>query len=171
MRPRIHADGLLGLIGAYPGLHVRELARESGLSEALASYHVRRLVSEGLVEGRDDGHYLRLFTMRGRQPPDRDKQILALLRQRIPLAIVLFLVKHRQVAHGDLATGLGIPKSTITYHVSKLVDHDVLAQEPDSRILRLKDHTHVVTLLERWRPTSALVDSFATSWAGLYRSR
>ncbi|MES2154968.1 MAG: winged helix-turn-helix transcriptional regulator [bacterium] len=162
---------LIALIGAYPGLHLRELARQGGLSEALAGYHVRRMLDAGVVEAHMDGNHLRLFATAGKGLRDEDRRVLAMMRQRLPLAIILHLLEVRSATHGTMAERLGIAKSTLSYHVAKLTEAGIIVQDGDGRTLRLRDAAHVAVLGQRWRPPSALVDSFAASWSGLYRPR
>jgi len=145
---------------------VRELARQGGVSQALADYHVRRLVAEGLVEGLDDGHYLRLFPTTGRRPRDSDRATLALLRQPIPLALTLHLLGRKEATHGELAASLRLAKSTASYHLAKLVQAGVLTQTGHG--FRVHDRAHVRHLVATWRPPSALVAGFQSSWSGLY---
>ncbi len=160
-------DRLYRLIGAYPGLHLRELARQASISEALAGYHMRHFVSEGLIEGVEDGNYLRLFATQGRRPRDPDQQTIAVLRQRIPLQIVLLLLERKAATHGEIASELDLAKSTASYHLAKLVEHGVVA-DAAGRAFAVRDRTHIMRLLDTWRPTSALSENFEATWAGLY---
>lgn len=158
---------LFGLIARYPGLHLRELARQANTSEALTGYHVRHFLEAGTVEGVTDGYYLRLFPVGGRMP-ERDKLDLAVLRRKVPLEIVRFILERQEATHGELAAHLGIPKSTVSYHLRQLTDRKLLVQGKDSAAWRLENRQRMVRLLAKWTPPARSARNFEATWSSLY---
>ena len=55
-----------------------------------------------------------------------DKKILVLLKQDIPLQIVIFLLKHPYSRHRDILKNLNISSPRFSYHLKKLVKHEII---------------------------------------------
>lgn len=116
------------LVRAQPGVHLREVARQLGLSITLVDYHLRFLAKHELVSFASDGEYKRCYP---RYQPgdaeakpaldDMDKRLLAALRQRVPRAVMLRLLEVGEAAHKDLLPAAGVSPSTLSHHLKKLV--------------------------------------------------
>jgi len=160
---------LVRLVEQYPGLHLRELARQSDISEALAGYHMDVLVAEEIVTAQADGVYKRFYPSKGPSPTETEKDLIRILRQRVPLQIVLHLLDAKQIGHGDLTQRLGLAKSTVSYHLGKLRDAGLIAERTGS--LFLAEPKRIERLLLRWEPPRDLTDSFADLWEGFYMKK
>ena len=73
-----------------PGLHLREIARKTNISLSVLRYHINYLKKNELVIVKNDQGYTRYYVKQ--KVGIRDKEILNLLRQDIPLRIVLLLL-------------------------------------------------------------------------------
>src|SRR5687767_14217951 len=107
VRRRIVAE-----VVAFPGLHLRELARRLDTSVARIEYHVPLLVEAGLLEEVRTVGLLRFFpgpaAAGGRATSPSEWGILALLRDRLVLGIVLAILDApAPMRHRDLAQRLG----------------------------------------------------------------
>ncbi|HET6405835.1 MAG TPA: ArsR family transcriptional regulator [Candidatus Thermoplasmatota archaeon] len=154
----------------YPGIHLREIERQIGVSAPLAQYHLRKLAEEGFVEVHEQGGYARHYpTDKGKSASvtPRDLPIVGLLREEVPLHIALLLLDRGAMTHAELVEALGVAKSTVSYHLAKLAEADVVERAGDAK-LRLKDRERVYRLLLAYRPTPTLVDAFADLWEDLY---
>lgn len=157
---------LARLIEQYPGLHLRELARQADISEALAGYHMDALQSAGLVEIQEDGVYKRFYPAKGPSPTETEKDLIKILRQRVPLQIVLNLLEGKQMPHTELTARLGLAKSTVSYHLAKLRDAGIIAAGEGT--LFLAEPKRIERLLIKWEPPRDLTDSFADLWEGFF---
>lgn len=162
---------LLALVERYPGLHVRELARQAQTSEALALYHLDQLVSAELIEAADDGNYRRFYPAKGGAPSDEDRAMMATLRRRVPLQIALFLLEKGTSSHQGLTDELGLAKSTVSYHVSALEGASFLLRDPKTHELQLADARSVSRLLTRWAPPRDATSRFSELWQRFYARR
>jgi predicted transcriptional regulator len=155
----------------YPGIHLREIDRQTGVSAPLVQYHLRKLVEEGFVELHEQGGYARHYpTAKGksaRVEPD-DLPLVGLLREEVPLHVVLLLLDKGPLTHSRLVEELGNAKSTVSYHLAKLAEAGVVEREPGKAELRLADRERVYRLLLAYRPTPGLLDVFADLWGDLY---
>lgn len=153
----------------FPGIHLRELERMTGESAALVSYHIEKLVAEGFVAIREQGGYTRFFptpkAKAARIKPE-DEAWLGMLREEVPLHIVLVLLDEGPLAHGTIVEKVGVAKSTLSYHLAKLAEAEIVTRE--GRSIRLSDRERTYRLLLAYKPTPTLLDTFADLWENLY---
>jgi predicted transcriptional regulator len=155
----------------YPGIHVRGLERHVGVSAPLAQYHLKHLLAEGFVEAHEQHGYTRYYpTKKGKaaRVTKRDLALVGLLREEAPLHIALVLLDEGPLTHGDLVARLDIAKSTVSYHLAKLAEANVVEREPGSTRIRLADRERIYALLLAYDPTPDLLDSFHELWDDLY---
>lgn len=155
----------------YPGIHLREIERQTGVSAPLTQYHLRKLVDEGFVELHEQGGYARHYpTAKGKSArvEPEDLPLVGLLREEVPLHIVLLLLDKGPLTHAQLVEELGNAKSTVSYHLAKLADAGIVERESGKTALRLADRERMYRLLLAYRPTPGLLDAFADLWGDLY---
>lgn len=169
IRERIHEA-----VRRYPGLHLRGLERHVGSSATLVQYHLKHLEEAGLVESHEQGGYTRYYpTPAGRRSrvPKEDLPVVGLLREQVPLHIVLLLLDEGPKTHGELVGRIGVAKSTASYHLAKLAEAGVVDRVPGSASLRVVEPARIRRLLKAYSPTPDLMDAFADLWEDLYGSR
>ncbi|MFQ6128794.1 MAG: winged helix-turn-helix transcriptional regulator [Thermoplasmata archaeon] len=160
----------------YPGIHLRELERALGMSASLLDYHLRVLLRGGLISVLERDRYKRYYPEAFRVEDVRilspvEKRMLALLRQEIPLSIVLYLLRVGNARHGEIAKELSLRSSTLSYHLKKLTRGGVVEKMPigEERGFRLKDPDKTFKLLIAYKPLSKdLFDRFVEIWRELY---
>ena len=166
MRRRLYAT-----VRAYPGIHVREAARQLDTSLALVEYHLNLLRDNGLVVVEKDDRYARLYARDAAAAPDKkDRAVLAVLRARLPLQVTLHLLDKGATKHKDLAEALGLGKSKLSFHLRKLEAAGVVVKDAEGRFL-VDDPKRVDRLLAAFPPTKDLQEEFADVWLGLYGDR
>jgi predicted transcriptional regulator len=158
---------LYALVQSYPGVHVREAARQLGTSMALVEYHLNLLREHGLVTVQKDDRYARLYPVDAPAPKPADREAVGLLRQRLPLRITLCLLDDGPQKHKDLAEALGLGKSTLSFHLRKL-EAAGLVRKADDGSFAAKEPSRVLRLLLAFPPTKDLRDEFADVWLSLY---
>jgi predicted transcriptional regulator len=156
MRARI-----LETVDHYPGLHLRELARQLGTSVSLIEYHVPFLHALGHVDIEEDARFRRVYpaTM-----PTADRQAIATLRDPQRLHIVMILLDG-PLRHAELAKRARLGKSTLSFHLRRLEEAGLV--EPGENYA-LRSAPHMRSLLQRHRPTPDLMDRFARVWSDIY---
>jgi predicted transcriptional regulator len=153
----------------YPGIHLRALERNLGVSAPLAQYHLKHLSKAGWVEGRDQGGYTRYWpTAKEARVRDADQAILGMLREEVPLHVALLLLDFGPMTHGALVERLGMAKSSVSYHLAKLAQANIVEREPKTARIRLTDPERITALLLAYNPTPDMLDSFADLWGDLY---
>lgn len=162
-------------VSKYPGLHLREIARATGLEMNHAKYHLLYMQKHGLISSRREEGYWRFFPLEeGRvgwrdQVPAQSKAILGLLRRPIPLHVTLLLLDGGELNQSQLLERVTVAPSTLHYHLAHMERVGLMVSERRGRerICRLSDPKRVLDLLIRYRPPPALVADFLEAWENL----
>lgn len=159
----------------YPGLHLREIARATGLEMNHAKYHLLYMQRHGLVSSRRDEGYWRFFPREESRMGWHDevspqaKGALALLRRPVPLHVTLLLLEKGEMNQTQILERVGVAASTLHYHLAHMERAALLVSERRGRerMCRLVDAELVAALLMRYRPPPALVADFLDAWDAL----
>jgi predicted transcriptional regulator len=154
------------LIEKNPGLHARRIAERLSIQGQLADYHLLYLERKELVTTIKEEGYRRYY-IKG-ELGTKDRRRLGLLRQDVPLKIVLFLLKYPNAKHNEIRERIGIVKSTLTYHLQKLLKQGIISEHlfgKDKRY-RVVNEREITELLIRYKPYSRLA-SFEDMWKDL----
>ena len=81
---------LYNFILKNPGLHLREIKRRTNLPMGSLQYHIKSLNKYGIVVSKVNHGYIRFYSIKS--VGNRDKEIINILRQEIPLRIILLLL-------------------------------------------------------------------------------
>ena len=151
---------------ANPGVHLRRIGQALGMSTGMLSYHLGYLERNGVLKAEEDGHRKRYFIARAFVEAQR--RILAVLRQDVPRKIVLELLTHGDRTFAELQLRVGVSKSTLSYHLQKLMQRDLLVRTKREResVFTIKDMDEVRKLLLANRSSfqDDAVDRFADLW-------
>ncbi len=152
-----------------PGAHMREIGRDVGIPMGTLEYHLHYLVKAGLLATREDGRYTRYFVVGdlGR----REKDVLAILRQRVPRQIAAHLLLAPGASHGEILTQFSLSASTLSFHLKKLLTSGIARQEKSGRENRYwviePDLVAKVLVAHRASFLDDVVDRFASVWLAL----
>ncbi len=113
-----------------PGVHFNELVRSLEFAPGQVQYHVRELLAEdGVVEEQLYGrtHYY--------DPTFEswERGLLALFRRETSRDVLGHLLAEGTASPAETADAVGIARSTLEWHVSRLVERDVVRKERDER--------------------------------------
>jgi predicted transcriptional regulator len=146
-------------VRADPGVHFNELVRALDLAPGQVQYHLRRL--EWVVA---EEHYGRTHYY----PPEYDteeRRALALLRRETSADVVALLLAEAPLPATEVADRVGIARSTLSWHLDRLTEAGLVAEERDHRtrvVCSLVDPERTARLLRRAEPSTPerLVDRF-----------
>jgi predicted transcriptional regulator len=149
-------------VHANAGIHFNELVRESSFAPGQIQYHVRHLIDDGeLVRSELYGrtHYY------APEYDEHERAMLALFRRETAREIVVHLIEHEPTGPAEIVDTLGIARSTLEYHLDRLVEQDVVEKGYDERnrvTLRLATPERTGELLTTVEPTvpDRLLDRF-----------
>lgn len=155
-------DRIRALVVQFPGLHLREIARQLDMSLALVQYHIPQLVNAGVLEAVEEDGTQRIFpaNITGR------RGALAALREPHRLHLCLVLLDQGAQRHVDLTAATGLSKSTVSFHLKRMERAGLVRR--DGADYALVDPEGTRRLIEQHRPTPDVVDKFARMWGDLY---
>jgi len=98
----------------------------------------------------------------------KDKKILSLMRQEIPLKIVLLLLKHTNLQHKEILKEVGVAPSTLSYHLKKLVKREIIEVQSygEEKGYSIKNRETITGLIVQYKPYN-LFESFKDIWVDL----
>ena len=157
---------IYNLIAKNPGLHAKKIAELASITGQLADYHLLYMERCGLITGAKEEGYRRYY-VKGKIGI-KDRRRISILRQELPLKIILFLLKNPGSKHGEILEKLDIAKSTLTYHLKKLVNHEIISEYSDRKDKKYKviNEKEITELLIQYKPYSR-IRSFEDTWTDI----
>lgn len=149
------------LIQKNPGLHLSKISELMNMRLSLAQYHLLNLEHDNLIISVTEGGYKRYY-VKDSTIGTEEKKLLALLRQEIPLKIVLFLLKKTTAKHKEIMEHLGISPSNLSYHLNRLVKYEIIEVKSygDEKGYKLKNKKEVLQCLLNY----IVIDGFKDLW-------
>ena len=136
------------LVSLRPGLHLRELQRQIGLSLSSTRYHVDKLTKEGEIDRVEDKGYSRIYPA-GTDP--RDRILLSLVRRKTDQKIFSCFLAENSLSQRRLSDITGLSKSTISEHLRALLERGVVRTilDGERRLFELTDPGKIEGLIRR----------------------
>jgi predicted transcriptional regulator len=138
-------DAIVGYLAATPGAHFSKVRDDLKLGTGETQHHLKRLLSEGIVESRRDGDYRRFF------PASRfsefEQTALGYLRRRTPRGMLIELLRTPDATGSDLAAALDVSRATVSNYAKDLDAAGLLSREDGYRV---ESPETVITLLLRY---------------------
>ncbi len=158
---------IFSLISNNPGLHASKIASVLNIEGQLADYHLLYLERNDIIVAIKKGGYKRYY-VKGKIGKE-ERKFLSILRQEIPLKIVLFLLKNPGSMHKEILSHLEISASTLSYHLKKLLKSDIIFFDcPNNSLLYyVKNKDDIIKILVRYKPYS-WIDNFSDMWKDFF---
>ena len=141
------------LITKQPGLHINKIAQMLNINRPLTIYHLRFLEKNDLITLVKEKGYTRCY-IKGKIGLEDIKK-LSILRQEIPLKIVLFLLKCPHSKHKEILKKFDITKSTLSYHLQKLVKQGIVSfrSEGKEQGYLVINEKEIIKFLIKYKPS------------------
>lgn len=111
------------LVSFQPGLHLRELQRQIGLSFSSTRYHVDKLARDGEVDRVKEKGYSRIYP---RGIDSKDRVLLSLVRRKADHKIISCFLAENSLTQQRLTEVTGLSKSTVSEHLATLLELEVV---------------------------------------------
>ncbi|HVH14801.1 MAG TPA: winged helix-turn-helix transcriptional regulator [Candidatus Angelobacter sp.] len=137
------------LVSLQPGLHLRELQRQIGLSFSSTRYHVDKLAKDGEIDRVEDSGYSRIYPAGIGQG---DRILLSLVRKETDRRILSSFLKENSLSQQRLTDLTKLAKSTVSEHLATLLKLGVVRTKAggERRIFELTDQAKIYTMLNRY---------------------
>ena len=116
-RGKIH-----GYILANPGDHYNSIKKALGISNGSFAYHLHVLEREGMIKSKRDGLFKRFYPFKAQVSQDNGSHLND--TQKI---IVKKIRETPGITQKDIATMMGVSRSTINYHINKLTADEIVS--------------------------------------------
>lgn len=114
-----------------PGAHLRQIHRAVELPFGQVLYHLTFLEKREFIVVRKDGKFNRYFVRNVMSR--REKEIISALRHNVPRKVAILLLIHGRQTHKDLLRHAGVSPSTLSFHLQKMLEANVVAREARGR--------------------------------------
>lgn len=141
---------ILEFIIANPSSHLRKIKNNLGFSMGTIQYYLAMLEKEGKIKSTKTKFYKNYCHVN-----ESDDQILSVLNLNSPRNIVMYLIQHEPSTHQEIAKGVGLSSSTISWHMKRLVELQVVKTEFSGKytIYNLRDKQNVLNNLNKCKST------------------
>ena len=158
------------LLLEHPGLNLTGVAEHLNMSVQLAEYHLINMERQNVVLAvKETGKYHRRYYVKESEVGIREKKILTVLRQEHLLRIVLLIMKYPNIYHKHLAQMLNITPGTLTHHLIRLEEYDLLEVTISGREkeYRIKQTREIMQLIRKYI-FDIITERFHDIWDDLY---
>lgn len=157
-------EKILEFIINNPGSHLRKIKKNAGFSMGTVQYHLKALEKEGKIKSVKTKFYKNYYHI-----TESNNKILSVLNLESPRSIIIYLLQNEPSTHQDIAKGVGLSSSTISWHMKRLLELSILDTEFSGKytLYRLADRENVLKNLSKCRSTvwgnmiNSMVDVFS----------
>lgn len=150
-----------------PGLHERQLAKELDIPLSTLIYHLHYLEKRELIGAKSGERYTRYYA--SKKIGARAKEILSILRQKMPRKIVMYLLLHPNSFHREIADRIDVAPSTTSFHLKKLLERDIAKKVKVGKetMYMINEPEQVSDLLITYKESflDSAVDRFVDAWS------
>ncbi len=118
-----------------PGIHLRGLARETGIRLGTLRHHLQMLSKTGKITGHPDAEALRFYENNGMYTETR-QLVLRHLRNATQKQILGILMRQPSAGRDEIAGQLGFTGAAVTWHMNVLEADRIIRMERTGRNVR-----------------------------------
>jgi predicted transcriptional regulator len=153
-------------VQANPGAHFSQLKRDLEMETGLVQHHLSTLEEYDVLSSEDHQGKRRLFVTE--ELEDEERAILSSLRYETTRHILLFLLEESTARNRAIAEKLGVSPPTVSWHVSRLVENEIVSEVEDGRTTyyTVADEDLTMQLLVRYQESfvDRAVDNVLDFW-------
>lgn len=142
---------ILEFIIANPSSHLRKIKSNLGYSMGTIQYYLTMLEKEGKIKSIKTKFYKNYYHIN-----ETDEGVLSVLNLDSPRNIIMYLIQHEPATHRDIANGIGLSSSTVSWHMKRLIELQVVQTEFSGKykIYCLRDRNNVLINLGKCKSTT-----------------
>lgn len=117
-------------VSAHPGVHFNDLITALDLARGQVQYHLRWLLDQDVLVREELYGRTHYFSP---EYDDWERGMLALVRRETARDIIGYLIEHGSSRPNPVANELGIARSTLEWHLDRLIEQDIVKKRRDTR--------------------------------------
>jgi predicted transcriptional regulator len=125
--PPLSRDAIAGYVAETPGAHFSKLRDDLHLGTGEAQHHLRRLLSDGVIESLRDGDYRRFYPA-GRFS-EFEQVALGYLRRETARGMLLALLTDPSTTGAEIARELDVSRATVSAWAGRLETAGLLTKQ------------------------------------------
>ena len=163
---------IISLIDKYPGLGLRELARELSSSPQSLKYYTDKLVESKQIIIKRDGKYSRFYN-KNVIIEEHEEQIINCIRKGPLLNVIMvFLSESKQekkelLKNQELVSILDVQPGTVTYYLNQLIECNIVEKQLEG--FRLLNPSLIERFIKKYSPTRSIIDNFIELWSSYFQ--
>lgn len=141
---------ILDFIITNPSSHLRKIKNNLGFSMGTIQYNLAMLEKEGKIKSVKTRFYKNYYHI-----DESDEKILSVLNLNSPRNIVMYLIQHEPSTHQEIANGVELSSSTVSWHMKRLIKLQVVQTVYSGKytIYHLKDRDNILSNLRKCKST------------------
>jgi len=143
-RNRIHI-----FIREHPGIHFREMVRDTEINRGTLSYHLAMLAQENKILTVDCGGYTRYFENNGKYS-ELERKVLASLADANLNRILLFMLQS-PATRSELKDRLRLSGPSVMWHIHRLCDDHLVIRNENRRPARYQVSEEAARIIRNHR--------------------
>ncbi|MCA1812383.1 MAG: winged helix-turn-helix transcriptional regulator [Halobacteriales archaeon] len=149
-------------VAENPGASIQDIASMLSISHPTAAYHLKILERNGLIVPMRDGNRARYFKRSEALSQDQQKLVAANRGERTK-QILEIVARQPMIHRKELARLLSIPRTTVNWHVDRLVQMGLVAERRAGRYCQLFIPLNVKIPVEPLAQDAAFAPVFSSS--------
>ncbi len=161
------------LLGQNPGLHLSRIAELLEMSVPSVDYHLLNMERNGEIFAMkgEKGYYKRYYLEKSEQEKP-EAIIFEIISKKVPLKIILLLIKYRTLQHKEILEHLNIASSTLSYHLAQLIENGIVFVQfrGEEKGYSLQNQEEIIRILKRYEvhiEFHLALEDFKDLWDGL----
>ncbi len=122
-------------VKSNPGVHFNAVSRNLDIATGQTQYHLRRLLRADRLDSAEICGRTHYFSG---GYSTHEQAAIALMRRETTRELVMLLLDRGAMTPAALAEEMGIARSTVEWHLSNLVEHDLVEKEYDGRSVSVR---------------------------------
>lgn len=131
-----------------PSSHLRKIKTNLGYSMSTVQYNLTVLEQEKKIKSIKTKFYKNYYGIN-----ESDENILSILNLDSPRSIVMYLIQNGSATHKDIANGIGLSSSTVSWHMKRLIELQVVQTEYSGKytVYSLTDRNKVLNNINKYK--------------------
>lgn len=142
---------ILEFIINNPSSHLRKIKNNLGFSMGTIQYHLNALEKEGKIKSVKTKFYKNYYHIN-----ESDDKVLSVFNLESPRSIILYLLQQEPSTHQDIAKGVELSSSTVSWHMKRLLDLKIVDSEYSGKytLYHLANRENVLENLRKCKLTT-----------------